>query len=193
MDINSAWNFEDGVQWSEWLERNHAKKNEAWVFIYKKRSSRSGLRLDKAVEEALRFGWIDGKMKSFDDDRFILRFSPRRANSIWSKANRQKAETLIAQGRMTQAGLGKIEEAKRNGLWDNAYSSNNGAEIPADLEHALSLNRVAWNNFHNLANTYRNMFLRWLSGSRNEAIRRQRIEEIVKRAELNQKVRYGKI
>jgi len=94
---------------------------------------------------------------------------------------------------MTDAGLARIEEAKKTGLWEKAYSSEAREEIPADLEAALSANQIARQHFHNLANTYRNMFIRWLNGARTEDIRKQRIAEIVKRAERNQKVRYGRI
>ena len=192
MDINTVLNFKNVQEWHRWLEQNHDKETEAWLIIYKKRSKQIGLRYDEALEEALCFGWIDGKMKSVDGDKFVLRCSPRKAGSIWSRANKDKAELLIAQGKMTDAGLAKIEEAKKNGLWERAYSSRTRAEIPADLETALSLDRIAWKNFHELASTYQNMFIRWLNNAGTEEIRRWRIAEIVKRAELNQKVRYGK-
>jgi uncharacterized protein YdeI (YjbR/CyaY-like superfamily) len=63
------------------------------------------------VEEALCFGWIDGKMKSVDDDMYLLRFSPRRKNSVWSRSNRERSEKLIASGRMDRKGLEAIEQA----------------------------------------------------------------------------------
>ena len=175
------------------MEKNHTTEMEAWLILTKKKYREDGLTLDEAIEEALCFGWIDGKMQSVDEDRFILRYSPRKTRSIWSKLNKEKAEQLLVQGRMTDAGLAKIEEAKKNGMWETAYSSRTREEIPSDLEAALSKNQIAWNNFNNLANTYRNMFIRWLNNSRTDDIRRQRIAEIVKRVELNQKVRYGEI
>jgi len=192
MDSNTL-HFSNNHEWREWLSQNHDKGTEAWLVIQKKRSSKTGIRYDEALDEALCFGWIDGKMNSINGEQFILRFSPRKARSIWSKRNRDKAEMLIAQGRMTGAGMAKIEEARKNGLWETAYSSRSGDEIPPDLETALSANKIARNNFHNLANSYRNMYLRWLSSAGTEEVRRQRVAEIVKRAELNHKIRYGKI
>ena len=100
MDISAAINFKDKQGWRDWLEQNHNKEREAWLVIYKKRSTQSGLRYDEALEEALCFGWIDGKMKSVDDDRFILRYSPRKTNSVWSKINKDKAEKLVDQEAM---------------------------------------------------------------------------------------------
>jgi uncharacterized protein YdeI (YjbR/CyaY-like superfamily) len=192
MDIKIHY-FSDSHEWRRWLLENHDKEKESWLSICKKRSRKTGIRHEEAIEEALCFGWIDGGMRSIDKETFILRFSPRNARSIWSKRNKEKAELLTQQGRMTEAGLARIEEAKKNGMWQAAYSSRVREEIPDDLEAALLVNQVAWKNFHNLANTYRFMYIRWLNGARTEEIRRQRVGEIVKRVELNQKVRSGKI
>ena len=187
MDINTALNFKDIQRWHNWLEQNHNKEREAWLVIYKKRSKQTGLQYDEALEEALCFGWIDGKLKSVDKDRFILRYSPRKANSVWSKINRDKAEQLIAQGRMTAAGLTKIEEAKKNGTWDAAYTNKQRDEIPSDLRKALMENIKAWNNFESFANSYRNMYIGWVIGAKTEETRRKRIIEVVKRSALNMK------
>ena len=190
MDSNALY-FDNNGEWRKWLSVNHDREPEAWLFIRKKQSSKAGIRYDEALDEALCFGWIDGKMQSIDKDRFVLRFSPRKARSIWSKRNREKAETLISRGIMTVAGMAKIEDARENGLWDAAYTNRTADEIPSDLEAALSQNGTAHANFHNFANSYRNMYIGWLNGARTEETRRQRIAEIVKQAELNHKLRYA--
>ena len=120
MDISAALYFDNSQEWRQWLQLNHDIENDALLLIYKKRSGKTGISYDKALEEALCFGWIDGKMRSVDNDRFVLRFSPRKAKSVWSKINKEKAELLISQGKMTEVGLAKIEEAKKNGLWEEA-------------------------------------------------------------------------
>ena len=79
----------------------------AWLVFYKKSSKQKGITLDQAVEEAISFGWIDGKLKRLDEDRFILRFSPRKAHSVWSKINKERAEQLIASGKMTSCRFSK--------------------------------------------------------------------------------------
>jgi uncharacterized protein YdeI (YjbR/CyaY-like superfamily) len=155
--------------------------------IYKKHSGKSGITYDEALEEALCFGWIDGKMQSIDGEKFILRFSPRKANSVWSKINKERAEKLIKSGRMTEAGLAKIEEARKNGLWETAYTNKKRDEMPPDLESALMENNTAWLNFQKFANSYRNMYIGWVAGARTEATRRKRIIEVVKRSALNRK------
>jgi uncharacterized protein YdeI (YjbR/CyaY-like superfamily) len=187
MDINTALNFKDNQGWHNWLEQNHNKEKEAWLFIYKKRSKQTGIRYEEALEEALCFGWIDGKMKSIDSDKFILRYSPRKAKSVWSKINKDKAELLIAQGRMTTGGLVKINEAKKNGCWDAAYTNKTRDEIPPDLKKALLENIIAWNHFEGFANSYQNMYIGWVIGAKTEETRRKRIIEVVRRSALNMK------
>jgi len=187
MELSNALSFKDGQEWHQWLQLNHAVESGAWLLIYKKHSAKAGISYDEALEEALCFGWIDGKMQSVDPDKFILRFSPRKAKSVWSKINKERAERLIAQGKMTEAGLSKVEDAKKNGLWDEAYTNRKKGEIPSDLETALSSNRTAWVNFHNFANSYRNMYIGWVIGARTEETRKRRIAEVVKRSTLNKK------
>jgi uncharacterized protein YdeI (YjbR/CyaY-like superfamily) len=120
MDLDKALHFKTSTEWHKWLQNNHDKETEAWLVIYKKGSHHTGLRYEEALEEALCFGWIDGKMKSMDKDKFILRYSPRNAKSIWSQQNREKTEQLIASGKMTLAGLARVKEAKMNSTWEKA-------------------------------------------------------------------------
>jgi uncharacterized protein YdeI (YjbR/CyaY-like superfamily) len=182
-----AINMKDSADWRRWLEENHDSRLEAWLVIYKKHSGKDGITYDEALEEALCFGWIDGKMQSLDGEKFVLRFSPRKANSVWSKINKEKAERLIKSGRMTGSGLAKIEEAKKSGLWEAAYTNRKRDEMPPDLESALMENNTAWLNFRKFANSYRNMYVGWVAGARTEATRRKRITEVVKRSALNRK------
>lgn len=187
MEIDKALYFKNGQEWRQWLQMNHNIENEARLFIYKKRSGKTGISYNEALEEALCFGWIDGKMQSIDEDKFVLRYSLRKDKSVWSKINKEKAKLLIAQGRMTNAGLAKIEEAKKNGLWESAYTNRKKDAIPNDLEVALSGNRAAWENFHNFANSYQNMYIGWVTGAKTVETRKRRIAEVVKRATLNKK------
>ena len=187
MNIDKALVFKDSQEWRKWLERNANSAQEVWLVHYKKNSGKLSISHNDAVEDALCFGWIDGKLKSIDEDRFILRYSPRKANSLWSRINKEKAEKLIASGRMTTAGLAKIEEAKKNGYWDAAYTNKTKYEMPLDLKKALMEDLKAWNNFENFANTYRNMYIGWVIGVKTEETRKKRIEEVVKRSALNKK------
>ena len=187
MNSDEALHFKVRQEWRKWVEGNSSSVKEIWLLHYKKHSNKLSISHDDAVEEALCFGWIDGKLKSIDKDKFILRYSPRKANSVWSKINRDKAEQLIAQGMMTRAGLDKIEEAKRNGYWDTAYTNKTKYEMPVDLQKALMEDSKALNNFENFANTYRNMYIGWVKGAKTGETRKKRIAEVVKRSALNRK------
>ena len=91
----------------------------------------------EAVEIALCWGWIDGQKKGLDDQHFLQRFTPRRARSIWSKINVDKATALIEAGRMQAPGYAQIEAARADGRWALAYDGARTAAVPEDLLVAL--------------------------------------------------------
>jgi uncharacterized protein YdeI (YjbR/CyaY-like superfamily) len=110
--------FRTAEEWRAWLETNHASEEDAWLLISKKHATAPSVTLRQAMQEAICFGWIDSSMQPIDGQRYALRFTPRRKTSKWSERNKGWAAKLIEEGRMTEAGLAKIEEAKRNGRWD---------------------------------------------------------------------------
>lgn len=187
MKENPVLYFKNKNEWRKWLEENHKKFNEVWLIHYKKPTSKKSVNHFDAVEEALCFGWIDSKLKKIDDEKFILKYSPRKQKSFWSKINKEKAEELIAMGKMTQAGIEKIKEAKKHGHWDTAYTNLKKERLPSDLKIALMKNKIAWNNFQNFANSYRNMYIGWVNNSKTEVTRKRRIDEVVNRAANNKK------
>jgi uncharacterized protein YdeI (YjbR/CyaY-like superfamily) len=91
-----------------WLAKNHQSEAEIWLVIYKKASGKMTISYDDAVEEAMCFGWVDSMMKSIDTEKYAQRFGPRRTGSNWTEANKAKARELIAEGKMTEAGLAKL-------------------------------------------------------------------------------------
>jgi uncharacterized protein YdeI (YjbR/CyaY-like superfamily) len=186
-ELDSALYFENAASWRNWLAINHDKRNHAWLIIYKKGSDKTNLTLTEAVKEAMCFGWIDGKLKSIDDEKYILRYSPRKPKSPWSKINKDKAEQLIREGRITNAGMVKIEQAKANGLWDAAYTNLIEEEMPDDLKQALKADKTAWVNFGSFATSYRNNYIGWINNAKTDATRQKRITEVVRRSAINQK------
>lgn len=185
MGPENTLHFENRREWRHWLSEYHDKVDELWLVHFKKHSGVESVTLAGAVEEALCFGWIDGKLQSVDADRYIVRYSPRRPKSVWSKINKDRAERLIASGRMTPAGMVKIEKARKNGLWDAAYTSRRSDKMPADLEAALKQDDEAWSNFRRFANSYRNTYIGWINDAKTEETRRRRIARVVERAQQN--------
>lgn len=124
-------------QWHQWLEANHDTVPFVWLEITKVNSTKVGIHLEEAVIEAIRYGWIDGIMYSIDEDTFILRFTKRQNNSIWSLKNRIRAQKLLDSGDMTPAGMAEVAKAKANGKWDQAYSALDKFDLPEELEAVL--------------------------------------------------------
>jgi len=187
MNEKIALYFKNKDEWRKWLEKHHKNSKEIWLIHHKKKSNKKGISHIEAVEQALCFGWIDSKLKKIDEERFILKYTPRKQKSVWSKINKEKAEELIASGKMTQAGLEKIEEAKKQGLWDIAYTNLVKERLPSDLKKSLMENKTAWKNFQNFANSYRNMYIGWVKGAKTQSTKKKRINEVVKRSAYNKK------
>jgi uncharacterized protein YdeI (YjbR/CyaY-like superfamily) len=180
--------FPNRAAWRKWLEEHDSSEKEFWVIIHKKKSERKGLTYSEAVEEAICFGWIDSKMQTIDASRFRQRFSPRKKNSIWSKSNKETAETMVQKGKMTPAGFEAIAEAKSNGKWDAAYSSKTTPSTPEDLAKALKENESAWKNFRELSNSAKLQYVYWVNSAKKDETRQKRISAVVKKAsqkELN--------
>ncbi len=188
--LKEALLFENGSRWWWWLEQNHDKKKEIWLIHYKKGSSKKSVSLADATTEALCFGWIDGKMKSVDGEKYILRYSPRRASSVWSRINKKRAEAMIAAGRMTATGVAKIEQARQTGAWDNVYSSRKREKMADDLSAVLALDEVIRHNFNEFAASYRNNYFGWINEAKTEPTRERRIAEVVTRARSKTKPGY---
>jgi uncharacterized protein YdeI (YjbR/CyaY-like superfamily) len=166
--------------WRAWLAENHATATEMCLVFYKKHTGQPGLTYIEALEEALCFGWIDGIVRRIDGEKHTIRFSPRRKNSIWSEQNKERVGRLIEEGRMTEAGLAKITEAKANGQWDKATQREDTTLVPSELTAALAKNTQARHNFEKLAPCYRKQFIYWIGSAKRDETRRKRVAEAVR-------------
>jgi uncharacterized protein YdeI (YjbR/CyaY-like superfamily) len=166
-------------QWRKWLEKHHATESEAWLVIYKRGFHDQGLSLDEAVEEALCFGWIDGKLKSLDEKRFALRYTPRTANSIWAMSNINRVEKLIQEGKMTEAGYQKIIAAKKNGEWEAAIRREQVDIIPEELERALNKVDGGITAYQSLPISIKKQYIYWLQTAKKEETKQSRIKKII--------------
>jgi len=175
-------------EWHDWLRFHHESESGVWLQIMKARSIDRGISLGEAVEEALCFGWIDSKMYSLDSDKYILCFTPRKHGSVWSLINRKRAETLLAEGRMTEAGMVTIHEAQSSGSWQNAYSSKVKPDVPKDLIEALQKDSLANSNFEKWSNSQKLQAASWVEHSRQTKTRENRINRVVHCARNAQKL-----
>jgi uncharacterized protein YdeI (YjbR/CyaY-like superfamily) len=178
--------FRSLAEWGDWLGENYSDESAVWIIIQKKASEKTGVRYEEAVLEAVAHGWIDGKMRRLNDEEFMQRFTPRRRNSVWSLSNRERAERLIAEGRMTSAGMKTVEEAKENGRWEKASSSSRGAaDVPEDLIEALRRSETAHENFKSFPLSTRFMYIHWINDAKRQETRERRIKTVVDRSEKN--------
>jgi uncharacterized protein YdeI (YjbR/CyaY-like superfamily) len=169
----------DQEAWREWLEENQASTPGAWLKLAKKGSPTKTVSYGEAVEEALCYGWIDGQARGFDEHFYIQRFTPRRARSKWSQINREKAERLIAEGRMRPSGQAQVDAAKADGRWEAAYPAQSAATVPDDFQHALDRNPKAKRFFETLTGQARYAFLFRLHNVTTENARAKRIANYI--------------
>ena len=187
-EIGKRASFKNRGGWRAWLAENHARATELWLVFYKKNSDKRSVSYDEAVEEALCFGWIDGIIKSIDDEKYANRFSPRRRGSIWSESNKRRVARMIAQGRMTEIGLEKVEEAKRNGEWDKATPREDVTDLPRELEQALQANKRAQRNFDTLAPSHKRQYIYWITDAKKDETRQRRIQVAIRMLKENKKL-----
>src|SRR5947209_4071814 len=151
--------FPDRAAWSTWLDAHHATAAGVWLKLAKKGSNAATPTHQEALEEAIRYGWIDGQIQAHDERYFLQRFTPRRAASKWSQINRRTAERLIETGLMHPTGLEQVQAARRDGRWENAYEPQSHATVPEDLQRALDEHPEAQAFFNTLTGARRYSFL----------------------------------
>ncbi len=143
MNPKDVQHFRSRASIRKWFNKNHDKVAELWIGFYKKASKKSGTSYAEALDEALCFGWIDGVKHAVDELSFTIRFTPRKAKSVWSKINTAHVDRLIKANLMHSAGLKKIEQAKCDGRWTRAYDSPRNTAVPKDFLEALARNKKA--------------------------------------------------
>lgn len=148
--------FRDAAAFEAWLSKNHARETEIWLKIHKKDSGLVSVTAAEALEVALCWGWIDAIRKSFDEQSFLQRYTPRGRKSLWSQVNREHIARLTKAGRMTPHGQKHVDLAKADGRWDAAYAPIRSASVetvPADLRAAIDANPRALKTFKTLGKT----------------------------------------
>ncbi|MHA7985223.1 YdeI/OmpD-associated family protein [Rathayibacter sp. CAU 1779] len=164
-------------EWRAWLEENHTTNDGVQLALAK--GSTPGLKYAAALDEALCFGWIDGRKKGLSDTEFLQTFTPRGKRSIWSQRNREHVDRLEAEGRMTDAGRVEVERAKADGRWDAAYAGSSTIEVPDDLAAALAASPEATAMFATLTSQNRFAILFRIGNVKRAETRARKIAEYV--------------
>jgi uncharacterized protein YdeI (YjbR/CyaY-like superfamily) len=135
--------FPTPSSFSTFLAEHHAALPGIYLRLAKKASGIPSITAAEAVEVALCYGWIDGRANTVDDNWWTVRYTPRRAKSIWSQKNVATVARLVEEGRMMPAGLEAVESAKADGRWERAYAGSVSGGVPEDFEEKLRENKAA--------------------------------------------------
>ncbi|WP_291692443.1 YdeI family protein [Bradyrhizobium sp.] len=171
--------FKSQSAFEAWLAAQGATTKGLWLKVAKKSSGIESVSRQEAVDAALCHGWIDGQLDSFDDNHWLIRFTPRQPTSKWSEKNRARALELIELGRICPAGLKEIERAKADGRWERAYEAQGTARVPDDLAAALASSRKAKGFFETLNSKNRYAILYRVHDAKRPSTRVARIEKFV--------------
>jgi uncharacterized protein YdeI (YjbR/CyaY-like superfamily) len=175
---NRVTHFASADAFRSWFARNHDRAHELMVGFYKKGSGRGGLTYREALDLALAYGWIDGVRKRIDEASYSIRFSPRKANSIWSAVNRRRVEQLIAAGAMQPPGLAAYRN--RTTTKSGRYSYEQRPTVfEADDEKTFRANRKAWAFFEAQPPGYRRMAIWYVVSAVKEETRQRRLATLI--------------
>ncbi|MCB9015563.1 MAG: YdeI/OmpD-associated family protein [Lentimicrobiaceae bacterium] len=186
--------FESRESFRLWLETNHEKSPGIWMIFYKKHLKAEGITYHEALEEALCFGWIDSLIKKVNNDQYVRKFTPRTNISNWSDLNKNIVMSLIQRGKMTKAGLEKVDVYLKTGEidWESRPLKKQSKEldtaIPDFMLKAFAENEPALTNFHQLAPTYQRHYILWITTAKREETVMLRLKESIKLLIENKKL-----
>jgi len=173
---------EDRHKWRAWLQANSEREKETWLIYYKKGSGQPRIAYDDAVEEAICFGWIDGKIKKLDAARFAQLFTPRNANSKWSSTNIARAQKMICEGRMTAAGL-KVFNPRNQ-------TPSLPTRLPGSLADGFRKQQAAWDNFQRFPPSYQRMTIGWVASAKKAETQLRRLRQLIAESAANKRIKF---
>lgn len=174
------------ARWRAWLEKHHTSVAEIWVVFHKRHTGTRSMNREASVEEALCFGWIDSLVRRLDEERYAVKFTPRKADSRWSDVNRRRYASLEKRGLLMPAGRANAPAGKR------AYTIRQrrplDAAVPAYIARALKAVPAAWRFFESLAPSYRRAYVGWIDAAKREETKERRLREAVTRLAKGEKL-----
>jgi uncharacterized protein YdeI (YjbR/CyaY-like superfamily) len=177
-DEKPARYFARPADWRRWLEAHHADTAELWVGFHKTSSDKPSITWPQSVDEALCFGWIDGRRQSIDEHRYKIRFTPRKASSKWSLINVRRVGELRQLGRMRPAGEKAFAARKEKATGTYSYEQRNAGALPPAFEKRLK--GAAKKFFASQAPWYQRTAIHWVISARQEATRERRMEILIR-------------
>ncbi|MGI8419937.1 MAG: YdeI/OmpD-associated family protein [Candidatus Levyibacteriota bacterium] len=161
MKLGKTLYLTDRKSWRAWLAKNHSTETEIWLIYYRKETGKPRISYNDAVEEALCYGWIDSTVNGIDKDRFAQRFSVRKRTSVFSQMNKERIYTLIAQKKITKAGLDAIAH-----VFDPAKDTAEHFFIAPDILEPLKADKEAWKNYQKFPDPYKRIRIAFIASRR---------------------------
>jgi len=183
--------IESAIELRQWLHKNHYKKESVWLVRWKKETGKPYLEYSDIVDQLLCFGWVDSLPRKLDDEKTMLRISPRNPKSNWSGINKRKVERLIKDNLMEPPGLQLVETAKKNGRW-NFLDDVEQLIIPPDLKDALAKTPNAKYYYDRFPDSSKRGILEWIKNAKQATTREKRILETAAKAAQNLKANHPK-
>ena len=183
MKVTKTLHVTDRKDWRKWLRDHHKTEKDIWLVYYKKETGKPRIAYNDAVEEALCFGWIDSTFKTLDEQRTAQRFSPRKPNSKYSPANKERLRKLIKERKVIKSvreTLGNLSEEK--------------FKIPKDILEEIKANAEAWKHFQKFSGAYKRIRVGFIEGARNRPDEfKKRLRYFIKMTEKNKQYGFGGI
>jgi uncharacterized protein YdeI (YjbR/CyaY-like superfamily) len=162
-----------------WFESHHETEPELQLGYYKTSAGKTGVKHSEAVEQALCFGWIDSVGRRIDDERYQVRFTPRRQGSVWSKVNIDKVAELTARGLMRPAGVRAFEQRRPDRVATYSYEQPEGVELDDDQVARLKAAPGAWEWYAKQASSYRKAAAHWVTSAKRTETRERRLAQLI--------------
>ncbi len=180
--------FASPSDWGAWLAEHAAREDELWVGFWKRGSGEASISWAESVDEALCHGWIDGVRQSVDEQRYRIRFTPRRSRSKWSAKNLRRFDELEAAGRVQRPGRAAFE-ARAAEPAGYSYEERAAATLPEEYQHRLEANAPAWTFFQAQPPGYRQTSILWVVSAKREATRLRRLETLIEDSGNGQRIK----
>lgn len=181
--------FETPDAFRTWLTRHGGAASELIVGFHKVATGTLSLTWSQAVDEALCFGWIDGIRRRIDDASYSIRFTPRRSGGIWSAVNIAKMVRLEAEKRVTPAGATAfaLRTEAKSAIYSHEQESI--AELRPSEKAEFERGSVGWAFFQSTPAGYRKRVLHWVTTSKKEQTRRERLAKVMEACASGERLR----
>jgi uncharacterized protein YdeI (YjbR/CyaY-like superfamily) len=181
--------FASAADFAAWLKQNHLRETELLVGYYKKDSGRPSMTWPESVDAALCFGWIDGVRRRIDEVSYSIRFTPRKARSVWSAVNMKRVEELAAKGLLQPAGAKAFAArvAERSAIYSFEQEK---IAFPKAQEREFRANRAAWKFFQAQPPWYQRAATWWVINAKRTETKTKRLATLIEDSAAHRTLRH---